>query len=749
MNEGHEYHVKVFDSLKNFTYNSILAKKLELMDLYKCESCANSCVRSALYCRMVSSVAMNNRTVMWIYKKALLPEGQVMLESLHLEVTTYKDQRDRMVKLSKIKPPCDEVWLNKQKELVNQERSDLLERCEYLRLFANMTRKSANSKYNWDELPHLACFPRWRIEKESKFYLTQIEAPSASKIESLKQKLRSSLGRKAPTKIYPLDPRACEKHGSNLYADGHLKKHDGEKPEIAYHCPFIYSRYMTGPLCWREVWIPSKAYKTNSSWWMEICSQILKRYPEIVSNETAKELTERTQKRMKPNRSIDLKGAGLQFPREYILALHDVIMEIFPDPLIEDMGRVCRNLFSKISINFDGEYKSTTRGTGLGYYEIEKAIIIAVLLEDCEVVRMYNDDILIKDEDYDEAIKILQDYSFVINEEKSGRKSYNVVYFGGYQIVGGRSNVFGGYQRQGYYSAIFTKRFHWQRKMMISMCGSKYLRKFVNMYERTWGYEFYRGESYSNPYNLGVNTLVPPMKGWTNTYELAHMSSPAGGTVQEVLQNTFSYDYSDKKTDKEFHFLRKKKWKEAIYMDDRPYEWIRPETKMVESHSAEVPRIAKTVAMWQETNLVLETLTTTGKTACGLKGDQLYEAISQCYTANDPYRAYATGGVYIKTPYYIERAPDSEVSYYTDVLAMCEDVSSNAIFRRNMTELSELFEPQSRTKSDKEMDLESLFDPEDSMELPDSSEFDTDEDEFDHPYFNPSDSDESEVEEFL
>jgi len=590
----------------------------------------------------------------WIAKHCLTPEGEAILDDLPSKICQVLDQRDAKVPIETSNEYCLEFL------------DDLISRTG-----------------NRARVPNLACFPKWKVEKESKMWLTDLDPPSQDRIESLRVRLRSFIGRKGPSKLYPGVPEAHVKTGFNLYNDMDKIRHDWERPS-QYVGPLRYQRIHNQPLSYREIWLPSKAYKTMSSFWMALMTQILKKIEYCVCNETAYELTVKTGSRFKPCRTLDLKGAGLQFPREYINVLHEVVSEIYPDPVTSQATDAVRDLFKNLQLD-DTTFVKPKRGTGLGYFEIEKAIIIACLLEDCDVVRMYNDDILVPEAQYAKAKQRLIDFSFVINEEKSGILWRTLTFFGGYQIVPGRRTVFGGHQREGYYSSIFTKRRHWTRKLMCSLAAPTHSRYIAMHLEILYGHEFRKGEYLSHPRNLGANRTCPPIRGWTDDYILSKNATPKG-SVEDYLRYTLFFDKVSKEDENELHHRRKKLWKNRQVIDDTPYRWWEPDSVLPKNQIyTPFDKLKTGIPEWVENNLILWHEKTAGLKSRGLLPNELDNAILWNRYSLDPWRDQATGGSVVDG-IHVWRAVPTELQFWNDLIKRAEPITRNFIQKIKLSE---------------------------------------------------------------
>jgi hypothetical protein len=586
--------------------------------------------------------------MLWIAKNCLIPEGQEIVENLPLDISYRIDKR---------------------------RSGDDYETSNPYILYCLENGISA-SKMGWT--PHLNCFPKFEVVKESKMYLTMLDAP-LDKVDLLKSKLRKFLSRYSPSKLIKIRPEATIKVGTNLYYDhGDIRK-DYERPKNNYSGHMLYQKIHNQPLSYREIWLPSKVYKTMSTFWMNICGQTLKRIPYCAYMETQETLEEKVSKHFVPCRSLDLKGMGLQFPREYISAVHDIFVEMYDDEELHQSAACVRSLFENLTLE-ETQFVRPRRGTGLGYFEVEKSLIMACLLSEKHVVCMWNDDMLIKEEDYLESRKILEDFSLVINEKKSGILWKNMTFFGGLQIdKSGRSSSV--YMAIGFLSAIFTKRRHWLRKAMCADLLPRESRYVAAHLEFLFGYEFKKGDYMLNPRNLGGVAQMPAITGYGRDY-LVYKSrvKDENKTIRQTLFLTIN-----PATENAIHFARKEQWKKGIRCWDIPYRWWEPDevTPRSNSYLHHLTRTTLKVPDWIEDNLILFHGETTLKRGRGLEGQELMNAVLNNVYSQDPWDHEAKGGS-IVVGLQVPRAPDNYLLLLAERLMEAIPVDFNFVYKQKL-----------------------------------------------------------------
>jgi hypothetical protein len=465
------------------------------------------------------------------------------------------------------------------------------------------------------------------------------------------------------------------KTGSSKYNDHGLTKTDSEKPEFGYGGPLRYQRFMTEPLGVREIWLPSKAYKCNSTWWHTFTAPIIIRDDSVSSTETIKEFMETINKRFSPCKKIDLKGFGMQFPREYVIVMMEELYSMFPHEEVREHLEIGKKLLTNLEIDMGDRFIHPRRGVGLGYYANLMTMSVRIILGDIHIIKMFSDDMLPKKEDYPTAIANLNHFHMIVNDEKSGEEWNASPVLGGIQMLPseGTAQFYGSYNSV--FASVFTKRFHWERKEICQSLTPDIIIHMSRAYERIFGYEFYPGESMLNPENLGINYLAYPIEGYTDTYSVSQLKPPGPprGAITTLLPLVEELPLRDRK---EFHILRRRMWNWRSVKNDTIHKAIYPTSVDIETTSATLSVAARSTPMWSELLDIEYNFHSSGKLTRGELPSTAIKAVLENARSCDPYRSYATGGSIITTPYYIERPPDHESLVFATTVSLC-DMSSD------------------------------------------------------------------------
>jgi len=498
--------------------------------------------------------------------------------------------------------------------------------------------------------PSITSFPRWELEigkdKESKMPLAHLEPPATEKVEELKASLRKLLKKFIPKGMVLRIPSDEEvnKPGNQKYYDSGVIRVDSESA-TREDGPFLYQSFMTGPHDLREVWLPTKAYKRSSLWWHSIFGPILERIPWISTGKSDEDIIITVQKRHRPHRTLDLKGCGIQFPREYIKACMDVLFEFYPDERISEQIEIAEKLFSEIEIVEGEKQFPVKRGVGLGYYTNLMSLVTAAITQDYYIVSSFADDMLIDDDSFEEAVSQLTHYEFILNEKKTGKYWKNTAWFIGIGISPYGASYFNVENAE--LSGIFLARYHWERKAIISTLPLEYQARIAFHHEKIYGFEFHKTDTLNNPWDGGAVKWIPPIIGWSR------VRSAALATVRTLERSTWTlqvlaeikripFDLA-----KKVHHKRKDLYRKNIRIYTPDYHLSDPIIETRELPIRQHVEEAKYPAWAEEIQLTENA--STGKFRWGLSDGEIARSLRKWSLHHDPPFAQASGGYVVLT----------------------------------------------------------------------------------------------------
>ncbi|XAX95850.1 polyprotein [Alaria esculenta RNA virus 1] len=570
--EGHVEELR--KQLPDFRYRSL--KKFKAVCEERCGVCATSLVSCAAYLKVHAHIHKCPKFCMHLFKN----------------FTLYKEQ--------KIYDACQSIKFAAS-SLAQGGFNNLAEKKLSEIPFVSQLEDEVVSHNAW---PNLIAFPLWNIEpgidKESKFDLSFLPPPTQKQCNGFRKKFRRYLDKHMPEIVETLSYTECMKVGPNkFYDDGEIRK-DSETA-INSDGPFLYQSFMTGPLSVREVWLPTKAFKASSTWWHRVAEQLLHKRPHLILSQDPEAAARTVRKRFKPCKSIDLKGSGLQFPIEYIIIVLEQLAELFPE--MEERKDIAVDLLQRMSIFKDKKFHIPTRGVGLGYFTNIKVMVIDCLLEDYYVIASFDDDMLVKDNQYNACIKRLKSYGFLINEEKSGHHWPVNPWFLNVGILMDEETVLGYSTCNAYMAAAFTKRYHWERKSILQQVYPEDSHYMAFHYEKIFGYEFFKGESIEHPHNGGLCWWSKELGGKDQgAFLQAHLMPQRiyDEWNGEIPYPTFAADTISSADRKQHHFKRKRMFKDKTMIYSWDYYHLHPRMRSgesIRSHSSDLDGITPA---WRE-----------------------------------------------------------------------------------------------------------------------------------------------------
>jgi hypothetical protein len=519
--------------------------------------CINEYRRFLVFCKLfIGQFPKSRKFLMWVSKNLLTYNSQI---KYYEEIEDFHHQRYCTGKDRKTLIP------------LSQEK---YEWCKFL--------ENEDDAYRFF-MPRNG-LPFWEVRinqhKSDKMKLCDLDPPSVDLQKEFRSKIRNLLDKYKPKDLQIPNPIDGIRVDSNKYADGRLVREDHEEPSTVYS-EFHYQEFMTGPHCVRQVWLPSWKYKYNSNMWNCILKQILNNIPYSCNEKGFKQVGDILFSRFERGESyttFDLKGCGLQFPREYVMIVLDEISYVYPDLELTNLCEETRYLFNNISISgyTDNLYKPK-RGVGLGYYTGAMSLAMFAIMEDIGILAAFADDMLINTKNYDMCVQASEYFQMLTNTKKSGKTYIDSFFFMNVGFIFYEEDYYINYYQidNEPLAALTTKRHHFQRKEIISFLDMSEMNPLMAAYhaELCFGYEFYRSDYLApivsgGPFAVRPNDIIK-----TDRIFLDHkpqpMQSADFGKFPEVLKRKPYYaQFTGNGSYANYvHKFRKMKWKNRRVID--------------------------------------------------------------------------------------------------------------------------------------------------------------------------------------
>jgi hypothetical protein len=491
----------------------------------------------------------------------------------------------------------------------------------------------------------LRAMPFWElqleIDKKSKMYLTELDPPSKEKIERIRPLIRAFLEKYSPKTMRIPFHKEMRQYNRGKYSDGLCIKENHQDSTYAY-CDFQYQAFMTTPHQLREVWLPPQGYKYQSNFWHSLASQSLQRTGWSCNDKSIEQIEQMMCKRVVPMTTLDLAGSGLQFPREYIIVVMEEISRMYKHPEISENLRIATNMLNNLYIaDYQlGPYKPK-RGVGLGYFTNLKSIVIGAILHDVHIVVAYDDDILHATEDHAKAVEILESYDLVINQKKTGVEWGEFPFFMG---VGWNTtdvtNCYCAFQNHNTsLAAIFSARYHWQRKEIISTLEIDDLSPQLIAFqvELVFGYENYKSDYLCSIVEGGAIQSFP-RRGYNSRIFLSPGNAFLGNSLDtsgfgkkpDFHRQQDSWKISVKDSRKH-HYFRKSRYASRSTQDSSDYEFFNPYLIAKERYVGDGLIPGLKVPIWADQDYVLTYNESIGPARDYLSKDEMSQLILQMH----------------------------------------------------------------------------------------------------------------------
>jgi hypothetical protein len=494
----------------------------------------------------------------------------------------------------------------------------------------------------FNDIPPVGCLPRIYFEKESKMKWAFEERPTQVMIDSFRGKFQRFLAKYAPKEIFVCPSSATMKTGDQKFNDDGVIKLDHEVANNP-DCGFLYQKFVTQPLQIRECWLPSKALKTNSTGWFEIVKPFFNNIPYALYGKTSEEIAEILQPSMgRKLKGYDFFAYGLQYPREYLVVMGEEIAMLYPSVELTELTIIMTELLKAPSVTMpDGKVLYPPRGIGLGYYETLKTLGTMAILDEYCPVAVWGDEGLLPIKSFKAAMISCKTLGFFENTEK--RQTYNTengLFWAGMFLS--RNGTFSTCSE--YWLGLngsWGAQTHHERKSTFCMTPTRDTRTkmiFAYCLEKTYGFEFFRGECFSNHLNggmMGESNAVLGHDRSANILALLHMKK------EERENYLFYYKISAPRVGEniKLSLQRRKAWKQEPRFTVTEYLTLHPRTSITDSEIPRLDSLARTLPSRIQMRLLLWHRLYTERLTFGYTPEEMYNVFSKYSGYSDPLRA--------------------------------------------------------------------------------------------------------------
>jgi len=491
-------------------------------------------------------------------------------------------------------------------------------------------------------------------------------------------------------KLYMPYPDSLQKYGNQRYNDNGVVRFDYERPVSSFDSSFLYQEFLTKPLTPRQVWLPGKAIKQNNAFFMLVHRQILDadpRYPSVSEEEVKERLSA-----IIPTGalSFDISGFGFQYCREILIEANRAIQELFPCTVYDEQTEIFERILSDVEVIMpQGDRVRPIRGVGLGYWEDLKTIAMMAILAPFNPISLYGDQGILPLDAFDFFPELLK-FQFILNFEKVGTAASTMQQ----TKWGGVTYTLDSHIKHKRLSEKFLGSFfartHWERKSaLVSFLkddNREYIaiqKRIADMYEKTFGYEFYPKDIY-NHYERGGIIDKAYDTGYIRMWWVRGQASPRSNLLFDAKYQTPFKRVGVIKTSlrmaKDFSQKRKALYRKNQVFDSTLYDYLYPRIEYNKKDKI-LPRV---IPRWADLNLILLHGVSGNSLTCGLSPEEMKKAILYQSLSSDPFRARATGGYKVNTVWRTERPPDQEWVDIQEALEHVEPLSYLYVHRADL-----------------------------------------------------------------
>jgi len=523
----------------------------------------------------------------------------------------------------------------------------------------------------------LSAFPLVEVDKEPKlkYAFLPYDLGDGGLVKTLREKVFNYLMKLDVPEILVPPSDVLFKIGNQKYNDAGVPRYDYERP-TTFDSMFKYQRFLTQPLTPREVWLPGKAIKHNNTFFQNICRQFLRKDPTYPSEDVL-ETYSRIKDRLKPMLRFDISAFGIQYLREYLAIGASVIQEMYPSSQLDEQASILTEILSRVSVEMpDGTFVYPPRGIGLGYYEDLKTIVMLAILDDYDPVSVFGDQGLLPESSF-MAIPTLIEHFFSIKFEKiegvCSEPKYQTRWCG-QSMSPERIKLTSRFMEP--LIGGFFSRYHWERKLALlgvyNETPDLYRRsekRICFMYGVIHGYEFFAGESFSSFENCGISSTRPTLNGYIKSWRVEHKMAPYSSQLFDVSYQT-PFRTSLKKVyptkiARAFQKERRAIYKSSPLIDNSVYLYVNPRLRYNKKDRPIHPGLPAWADLLYLSNYGL----TTGSFTYGMSSEDIRAAAERQHLSSDPFRARATGGYSIRTPWRTSRGPSEEWLFVAEFLS--------------------------------------------------------------------------------
>jgi len=232
----------------------------------------------------------------------------------------------------------------------------------------------------------------------------------------------------------------------------------------------------------------------------------------------------------------------------------------------------------------------------------------------------------------------LECYGFIINLKKSGKVWKNVVWF--VEAAISPDGLCYTHAENAGLSAIFTQRFHYERKLICSQLPKNMQHIVAYHLEMIYGTEFFKSEAFSHINDGGYLSCIEPESGYTQGLYAVAFNLPKD-EISGWKQASIAYPSERLSLDtrKLIHRTRKSRWKSGKRLFASDYYILHPIESVEYMH---VTDLKQAYPQWAE-EIYLKLNLTSGVTVHNLTFNEVVEILCRYPLSSSPISDHMAG----------------------------------------------------------------------------------------------------------
>jgi len=284
-------------------------------------------------------------------------------------------------------------------------------------------------------------------------------------------------------------------------------------------------------------------------------------------------------------------------------------------------------------------------------------------------------------------VEEVESYGFYFNHEKRETFSGKGVFFwGGLRIDPKKEAISTPYRYTSDIPSVFRGKTHWERKQnsnTLSLGPTSGYSRLAYVYERTFGYEFFAGESLLNPLNGGVNPRAPMKRGWIQTAHVERFRSLGQRNI-ELMRYEMPISIVKKHANSMAFAKKRKQMFRRPIKSTYTSDYLYPRIEKGKWQKTQVSPLGQTIPPWMEKRMMLYNNILSEKFTKGLNYQHMLDAALEFCYSEDPFDLKSRLNSRYTTEYHRPHVLSEEWEDLIDRIIKMKKISDYATLRADL-----------------------------------------------------------------